>query len=471
MSIILKTPDKTNQLLTRKNVLLILGCLTVFILFKKSVESLLSNTVVNYLFNQVESIWYNDIIFFLITFIPIFFIFYRYRNYTPSNHITILILITSIIYLFYRIEGATWEFTPFSLYFKIKYADTLLIISICQLLLYIPRKKITPNIENNSFFDDNSLGKIGNDELGYSSYAELLGEKILSSHFEKSFAIGINGKWGAGKTSFIDLLKRKVQNDNIIEINFNPWNNHSPKAIIKDFFETVQESIRPYHSSLSRLFIQYSNKLVDLNSNTVTQSIQTTVSAISGFDSLNSLYQDINTALVSIDKKIIVYIDDLDRLDKHEIIEVIRLIRNTANFYNTFFIVAYDRNYVVNALKQHNPYKQEEFLEKIFQIEITLPFYKKDILRYKLAEKLKTKLPEIDFTTIDNAVIGTPSSIPVFLNEWLESMRDVTRLANAILLNLNKIKGEVVFNDLLRIELLRLKYPSSYELLSKRETE
>src|SRR5690606_24834074 len=63
--------------------------------------------------------------------------------------------------------------------------------------------------------------------------------------------------------------------------------------------------------------------------------------------------------------------------------------------------------------------------------------------------------------------IGSPSIVPVFLNEWLESMRDVTRLANALVLNLSKLRGEVVFNDFLRLELLRVKYPSVYELLFK----
>src|SRR5690606_16329262 len=136
--------------------------------------------------------------------------------------------------------------------------------------------------------------------------------------------------------------------------------------------------------------------------------------------------------------------------DNEEIVEVIRLIRNNANFYNTFFIVAYDRNYVVNALKNHNQYRQEQFLEKIFQIEITLPYFKSDILRYKLAEKLKQKFPQDFHSTIDEEVIGSPSIVPVFLNEWLGSMRDVTRLANALVLNLSKLNGEVVFNDFLR---------------------
>lgn len=455
-----------NMIFQRRKVLFALT-VTLFIIFHKPIELLLTSTFVNYAFSYVESTWYNDFIFGFATIVTAIFIIYRFKRYNPSKNILIVLSAVTFIYCIYRFFYSVWDFTPFSFTSNIKYADILILIAITNLLLLI-QDKVVDNINGeNSFFDDEPIGKTKNDELGYTAYAELLASKISSSHFDKSFAIGINGKWGLGKTSFIDLLKRKINDSNVIEINFNPWNSNSPKAIIQDFFETVQEAIRPYHSSLSRLLVSYSNKLVSLNDNTVTQTIQTSVAALTGFDSLNSLFQDINNALSKIDKKIIVYIDDLDRLDKDEIVEVLRLIRNTANFYNTFFIVAYDRNYVVNALKTHNPYKQEQFLEKIFQIEVSLPYFKKDVFRYKLAEKLKQKFPSGFHKTIDEEIIGSPSIVPVFLNEWLESMRDVTRLANALVLNLSKLRGEVVFNDFLRLELLRVKYPSVYELLFK----
>ena len=456
-----------NMIFQRQKLLFALG-ITLMLILHKPIELLLTNTTVKYALSYVESVWYNDIVFGLLVIAAIIFVLYRFRLYNPSKNILIILSLITFIYCIYRFFYVFWDFTPFAFSSIFKYTDVLIVITASNLLLLIKCKVTERKNGKNSFFDDEPIGKTKIDELGYTAYSELLASKLISSHFTKSFAIGINGKWGLGKTSFIDLLKRKLSDDDIIEINFNPWNSNSPKAIIQDFFETVQEAIRPYHSSLSRLLISYSNKLVSLNDNTVTQTIQTSVSALTGFDSLNSLFEDINGALSKIDKKIIVYIDDLDRLDKDEIVEVIRLIRNTANFHNTFFIVAYDRDYVVNALKSHNPYKQEQFLEKIFQIEVLLPYFKKDVFRYKLAEKLKQKFPNGFHKIIDEEIIGSPSVVPVFLNEWLESMRDVTRLANALILNLSKLKGEVVFNDFLRLELLRVKYPSVYELLYKK---
>jgi hypothetical protein len=461
----MKYIEKVFSYLFKKRNLLYLIFLISLITLHTPIELVLTNSIVKYVLSYIESSWYNDIVFSLIIIFTFLLALCRYKKYMPSKNLLYILFTATVIYSLYRLHNNIWSFTSFSFYNKIKYADVLIIASVCNLFLFVKEKNLDKSNGENSFFDDEPIGGNKEDVLGYTTYADLLASKIKDSHFNKSFAIGINGKWGLGKTSFIDILKRKMDRDKIIEINFNPWNSNSPKAIIQDFFETIQEHIRPYHSSLSRLLISYSNKLVSLNDNTVTQSIQTSVTALTGYESLSSLFTDINNDLKEINRKILIYIDDLDRLDKDEIIEVIRLIRNTANFHNTFFIVAYDRNYVVNALKNHTQYKQEQFLEKIFQIEIMLPHFKKDIFRRTLAKKLKEKFPLDLHQTIDDEIIGSTFSIPTYLDEWLENMRDVTRLANSLVLNLNKLIGEVDFNDFLRLELLRIKYPSVYALL------
>lgn len=326
--------NKINQFLFKKNIILCYIILASITVLHKPLENILSNSVVKYVFGEVETVWYNDVIFGGIVIFSIIYVVNRFKNYNPSINILSFLTLVTLVYCCYRFFYPIWNFTTFTYLPCFAYSDVSIIVCLLNLLFLIPVKTTKRVNGENSLFDDEPIGETKKDELGYTVYANSLAEKISSSNFEKAFAIGINGKWGMGKTSFIQLIKRKLTGDNIIEINFNPWNSNSPKAIIQDFFETVQESIRPHHSSLSRLLISYSNKLVSLNDNTVTQTIQTSVSTLTGFESLSSLFDEINKALSTIDKKLIVYIDDLDRLDKEEVVEVIRLIRNTANFYN-----------------------------------------------------------------------------------------------------------------------------------------
>lgn len=225
--------------LTKK---IISGIVVLFalIIFHIPIEIFLSKTVVEFVLSHVPSIWYNNLIFLLIAGAISLFAYIKFTKYTPSINFSVVLIGTSIIYTVYRWTGSTWEFTAFAGCPKLKYADLLILVTVCQLMLFIRPKNPKHVDSKKSFIEDASIGADGKDELGYGSYAEILADRIRHSNFDKSYAIGINGKWGLGKTSFIDLVKRSLNGDDMIEVNFNPWNSHTPKAIIKDFFETFQ---------------------------------------------------------------------------------------------------------------------------------------------------------------------------------------------------------------------------------------
>jgi KAP family P-loop domain len=460
-----KAIHKIYTFLFNKQIILSCSIVLLFVVFHTPIQDLLSNTLVKLLFSKINSTWYNDLVAITILFVSVIFLFEKYDRYTPSPYIRNLLIIFSMMYLFYRVFYEKWIFVAFSFSGSIKYLDIFVLVSIGNLILFIRGEKPLPKNNADSFFEDKPLGVDLADELGYESYALQLAGKIRKSNFEKSFAIGINGNWGFGKTSFIDLIKRNLCDEEFIEIEFNPWNSHSSDAIILDFFQAFQEKIGPFHSLITRQLVSYANKLVDLKDNAFNLTVRAVVTAFTGVDSIHILTKEIDRSLREINRKIVICVDDVDRLNTTEIVEVMKLIRNTADFYNTFFIVAYDREYIINSLKDYNGYNQDQFLEKIFQLEITLPYFNKDILRRKLLEKLKNAIPESFHPIIEQAVVGKDAILPVPIRGWVESMRDVTRLANSISLNINKLLGEIDFYDFLKIEMLRVKYPSVYQLL------
>lgn len=468
-----------------KQVIFFSSAVIIFIVFRIPIEGFISRNIVDGVLSSVQSIWYNDIIFIIIALGVLLFYFTRKKNYIPSIPISAALFIITTIYISYRFVGEVWEYRTFTFCDGIYYADILIFISLSQLVLLVrPSKKFKLEKDKAFYSDkpyspvkvDSNEDKEGNeDKLGYTPYAKKLTDKLKHSFFKNSsFAVGINGKWGSGKTSFMEILKEELRDEDTIEVNFKPWSSTNPQAIIQDFFETLQNAIHPYNASLSKLFLDYSNKLVNIQSNFITQTIRTSASAINGSDSLSELYDKIGRALTSINRKIVVYIDDLDRLDNDEIMEVLRLIRNTANFPYTMFIVAYDKGYVVNAVKQRSEYKHEEFLEKIFQLEVSLPYFNRKILREELANRLihffknnhSVLYTKFNWEQeINDAILGRYGHPPRYLEDWIETMRDVTRLSNTIILNSERLFGEIVFDDLLRIEILRIKFPIVYRLL------
>ncbi|WP_422653172.1 hypothetical protein IZU89_15130 [Cellulophaga lytica] len=73
---------------------------------------------------------------------------------------------------------------------------------------------------------------------------------------------------------------------------------------------------------------------------------KTLLSESSSYD----IYNRINLTLKDLNKRFVVFVDDLDRLSNKEVLQVLKLVRNTANFKNFIFIVALDKDYILNEL-------------------------------------------------------------------------------------------------------------------------
>jgi len=392
--------------------------LGTYILFHDFFESIISETIVTYFLSYCESTIVNDFILFS-TLVCILFLMFKNIKRIASLETRLASIAFFAMYLFYRLNSDIWIFTKFRTFEFFAYTDIFAIITcvyfvISSLPIFLKSNKALKS--EFSFFDDEPVYQNKQDELGYEEYAVELTKRIENTEIQKSFAIGINGQWGFGKTSFINLIKKNLNSEENIIVDFNPWSSQNSEVIINDFFETLQKEIRPYYSSLADELIRYSDKLSIATNNYFSNILQVVkISNSLGRTGSLDLYTEINSKIEQLNKKVIVFIDDLDRLNKAELLSVIRLIRNTADFHQTFFIVAYDRNYILEGIKEHNPLNYHLFLEKIFQIEINLPSFNKKILREKLTEKLKTIITEGYHKEISEEILGNGFSQPAYL--------------------------------------------------------
>lgn len=444
------------------------------ILFHKPLENFASDTLVKYVFSQVTSSVILDGIFLLLSIYIILIAITRTAHYAPSAKFTLITIMVGICYCYYRFLSTAWIFLPFTFTDDIRYTDTVLLLSFSNTLIYIIYLGRDKNIKytNNGLLDDSALAKDQKDKIGYQKYVDIISQKIAQSGGEQAIAIGINGKWGSGKTSFMNLIKKNLQQqEDALIIDIDPWTSTAPSAMIRDFFAAIQESIKPYHATLSRTLSQYAGQLIVHTDTDQTKYLGLALNSLSIARTNANLYEQVNTEVKEIGKRLIIFIDDLDRLDKDEIVEVIRLIRNTANFSNTIFVVAYDRNYVINALKEHNAFNHTHFLEKIFQLEISLPHFQWHKIQLHLVTALEEMLPQ-KYKYMAKKYLGENNHYDInYMPDWIHTLRDVSRLVNGLSVNLITIAGEIYFPDFLKLELLRLKFPAVYELLYRRTAD
>ncbi|MVX37190.1 P-loop NTPase fold protein, partial [Myroides sp. LoEW2-1] len=126
-------------------------------------------------------------------------------------------------------------------------------------------------------------------------------------------SIGIVGKWGYGKSSYLALLEKRIlkEEQKYILVKFNPRHSKSIETIQFDFFQAFFEELKEYDSRFSKSFNNYLKAIQIIDTNNLIDSIQNGFNAFLDVESEKDI---INLAIQRINKKIIVIIDDLDRL-------------------------------------------------------------------------------------------------------------------------------------------------------------
>ncbi len=226
----------------------------------------------------------------------------------------------------------------------------------------------------------------------------------------------------------------------------------------------MREKLKDYSFTLNNKLPEYASDLTKVSKEGF-ETFKTLSELAFPTESLEKQFDTISKAIKATNKKIIISIDDLDRLDKKEVYEVIKLIRNTANFANTFFIVAYDRNYILNAIEVINPHEPYIFLEKIFQLEFSLPPFNEKILQNEVFEIIYNFLSADDKIFLENMIYSrySPDRIGInLINSFILNFRDVIRFSNSLKLQYEFVKGEIYFPDFYNLQLIRFKHPEIY---------
>ena len=425
----------------------------------------------NLLISHDFSNYWLDLLIIVYTISTIIFFGFRfwYTTYKPSFSTIFLLFIVSYVISNFILQSDTlgWSFYRDSI-FKIYYVFYFIFPAILLLAYYLFKVLILlfhkETKYQSRFLSDEPISKKYDDRLGYQPYVDNLSRLLLNESFPKSFSIALVGPWGNGKSSILDLVKNEFQtNENHLRTNlfihFFPYLNHNEEDIIKEFFVLLSNQLSKFDGTISNQILKYSQKITDLyHSKSLIDFVSKPSTSLNN-QAAKELYDDINESLTRINKKIIVFIDDLDRLSGNEIIQVLKLIRNTANFKNTIFVLAMDKDYVLQRLKSSNQILNSSYLEKFFQLEIYLPEIDKNLLRdsFLKAFGTETDMDKTDFASkIKNALLNSN----LLFDDYVKNLRDVKRYTNQIKFDYPFIQNEIGLVDFINFTFLKTRFPS-----------
>ena len=312
---------------------------------------------------------------------------------------------------------------------------------------------------------DSAIVSEKEDWLGFSKMAWVVHRNLKALDLSKvSLTVGVIAPWGGGKSSFINLLRKRLEKDGGIIIPFNPRGSKSISSIPEDFFDAFAKELSRHYLGFGLLLARYTKHLGLLNQYEWTRPLGSLLTLV-----LPGKEQEaVNRTLRELGKRVYVLLDDLDRLSGEEILEVLKLMDRNASFSNTVFIVAYDKAYVNNVLKKHLDHGlAHSFIDKYISWEIPLPEPDKETLERLVGEALSRKVYAA-LSSRYRHVQRSWSQIGGIVVESLDSVRDLKRYLNLVIPRYNGVFRAVDCGDFFLLYLLCYKDFSIYLALHSR---
>lgn len=273
----------------------------------------------------------------------------------------------------------------------------------------------------------------------------------LAKYIEKCktpMTISIQGTWGTGKTSIMNLVKKNLSN-NVLPIWFNTWqfsqfNMDDQLAIsllsrlISELEEKMNSENESNHenSKLSKVFGKAKTavsvlkgfgtvftiaKLEEYLGGVATEEIREKLSQISEnviqttpVDAISDLQKNFGECVKAVleqnfYKRVVIFIDDLDRLEPRKAVELLEVLKVFLDCENCVFVLAIDYDVVCRGVaakygeladdKNASAEKGKSFFDKIIQVPFKMP-----ISRYKIEQYVSDCFKQIDFPVDDDQI-------------------------------------------------------------------
>ncbi|WP_221348026.1 KAP family P-loop NTPase fold protein [Streptomyces beigongshangae] len=328
---------------------------------------------------------------------------------------------------------------------------------------------------------DDPISREQDDLLNRTSLAAAIAEEIAGMNADNGGVLAITGRWGTGKTSLINLIANKLeQNEAVRTTRFNPWLFSGTDQLMGFFFtelasqlqdtEKKRKRFRQKSVSIADAFTRYSAALSPLKfmpfagaAIGTAQGISSGVSQAFGQQaSVHEQRTEIIESLNRLNGRIAVLIDDIDRLSQGEIRDLLRLVRLNGSFPRIIYVLCFDRA-VVEAALNGEGMDGAAYLEKIVRTSVEVPPATDESIADLLIRGITECLRDIPVGPLDEsrwADVFWQVVRPLF-----STLREIKRFLSSLSLAARSLGEEVGIVDLVALEAIRVQRPHAYDLI------
>lgn len=325
------------------------------------------------------------------------------------------------------------------------------------------------------------------DLLNRLDFANHLANVLLLNHDDDCLTVSLEGEWGYGKTSVINLIKGALNEKETapIIIEYNPWLAGKPESLIQDFL--LQFSSQLNIKSNSEAALKAAEELIAYSSlfsvaklipgaepwasivEKVFSGFGSSAKKIAKLKKLDLLgkKKEVVSAIEKINTPIVVIIDDIDRLTPSETFQVLRLVKAVADFSGTSFLLAFDSNYLVSVLEKNDIVNASEYINKVIQLRVPLP-----VISDRGMNQIATlELENLSDKNLTDAFESDQDRFSWIYHNYFKHLiknpRELKRFFNHLRFVLEQVEGQVCFSDLYSLSLVATKANLIYEHIKK----
>lgn len=325
------------------------------------------------------------------------------------------------------------------------------------------------------------------DLLNRLDFANHLANLLLLNPIDDCLTVSLEGEWGYGKTSVINLIKGALNEKEVkpIIIEYNPWLAGKSESLIQDFL--LQFSSQLNIGDNSKAALKAAEELVAYSSlfsiaklvpgaepwasivEKVFSRFGNSTKKIAELKKLDLLgkKKEAASAIEKIKTPIVVIIDDIDRLTPPETFQVLRLVKAVADFSGTSFLLAFDSNYLISVLDKNGIVNASEYINKIIQLRVPLPV---------ISDRGMNELANIELKNLSDKNLTEKFERDQDRLSWIyhnyfknliKNPRELKRFFNHLRFVIEQVEGQVCFSDLFSLSLISTKASLIYEHIKK----